>query len=410
MSSSVLSHDTQADNLLSDRLVKSNISIIKEMMYLAHEEEKKGKNIVSLGVGIPHYKMPSYIREEVVKSLQQNENIDKYTFFAGIPSLRQEIARQSSLSLSLPVTEDNIIVTPGSMAALLYSFTAMLNQDDEVIVLSPYFASYSQQIQLSGGKIVEVALIEPDDNNSPYSLDIPAIKKAVTPKTKAILINSPSNPTGAVYKKEELEELAQFLIGKRIYVITDEVYEYLVYDNVSYFNIATIKELWPYVIRCCSFSKIFGMTGWRIGYLHTNTDLVKQILKIHDNTIVCAPHVAQVAVQTGITKNSFENKQNRDSLEHNRALMCERLNKLPDLFSYIKPQGAYYLFPRFHFALSSIEFAKKLLYETGVVVVPGIGFGKVGEGHVRLSFGGTPTEINEAFDRIEKWWKGMKKE
>lgn len=389
---------------VSNRAGTASLSIIKGMMMLAEEEQKKGKNIISLGVGIPYYKMPQTMRDEVIKELQENPNIDKYTSFAGISKLRKLIAQMSSNKLGIPTEEENILITPGSMAALLYSMMGILDEGDEVIVPSPYFVSYAHQISMAGGRVVEVPLIEPKNNNDTYRLDLQKIKNSITKKTKAIVINSPHNPTGVVYQKEDLKKLAKILKGKKIFIITDEVYDYLVYDNNKYFNIASIKYLWPNVIRCCSFSKRFGMTGWRIGYIHTNKELISHLLKIHDNTIVCAPHIAQMAVYFGLTLNPQEIEENVKSLKKNRDLICQRLSKLPNLFSYNLPQGAYYIFPKYSLNIPSKEFALRLLYEAGVVTVPGIGFGQVGERHLRLSYGSRPEDINQAFDRIEKWW------
>ena len=248
-----------------------------------------------------------------------------------------------------------------------------------------------------------------EDKKMGYRLDIDKIRKAISNKTKAIILNNPQNPTGAVFLEEDLRKLADILSATKIYVITDEVYDFLVYDDYSYFNIATIKKLWPRVIRCCSLSKKYGMMGWRIGYLHTNKKLLMNILKIHDANIVCAPHISQEAAIAALTGPQDVVKDHKKWLKQNRDLICERLERLADLFSYIKPRGTYYVFPRFNLPIKSIEFAKKLLYEAGVVTIPGVGFGPDGEYHLRLSFGSSPDEISKSFDKIETWWKSNKK-
>ncbi|MDQ3098128.1 MAG: pyridoxal phosphate-dependent aminotransferase [bacterium] len=390
---------------LSHRIENIHSSIIKEFVYLAEAEKSKGKDIISLGIGIPFYRMPQIIREEVIRVLQDKPDIDKYTPFPGLSKLRSVIAEESEKQLNLSTTMEEILVTPGSMAALLYSILAVIDKEDEIILLSPYFPSYAEQVALAEGRIVDVPLIKAKDKK--YHLDIENIAAHITQRTRAIIINSPSNPSGTVYSEEELRELAKVLAGKNIYIITDEVYDYLVYEE-GYFNIASIKELWPYVIRCGSFSKRFGMTGWRVGFIHTNLELVKKILSMHDNTIVCTPHISQEAVLAGLTHDIDEIEQNKQVLAKNREIVCERLDKLSDLFTYTIPQGAYYIFPQFNLDISSLEFAKKLLYEAGVVTIPGFGFGDSGEKHLRLSFGGSADEINTAFDRIENWWKEYK--
>ncbi len=293
------------------------------------------------------------------------------------------------------------------MAALLYSMLTLINTDDEVIIPSPYFSSYGEQVALAQGKVIPIAMIE--DQKTGFRLDLPKIEKAINKKTKAIIINSPQNPTGALFSKEDLISLASIINGRDIYIITDEVYDFLVYDGLPYFNIATIKSLWPKVIRCCSLSKKYGMMGWRLGFLQTNKDLLMHILKVHDASIVCAPHISQEAGIKALTMPQDIVKHHIEWLEENRNIICHRLDNLPDLFSYVKPRGAYYVFPKYSLPLDSIEMAKKLLYEAGVVTVPGIGFGRQGEHHLRLSFGSPKEEIKSAFDRIKKWWKRVKK-
>ena len=388
---------------VADRLLTASVSVIKEMMYLGAREQAKGKDIVSLGVGLPFYPAPEFIHQHVIKQLKQKADIDKYTLLIGLPQLRAIVAELSAKELNLPVSSEEILITPGSMAALFYSILALVNPGDEVILPSPYFSSNAEQICLAQGVVVPVPMI--DDKIYGYRLNIKAIKKAVSRKTKAIIINNPQNPTGAVFLKEDLFELAEILKQKKIYCLTDEVYDYLVYDDSQYFNIATIKELWPRVIRCCSLSKKYGMMGWRIGYLHTNYDLLFHILKIHDANIVCAPHISQEAAIAALTGPQAIVKKHRLWLFQNRQTIINRLNKLPDLFAFVPPKGTYYVFPRYKLPLSSIDMAKKLLYEAGVVTVPGIGFGPEGEYPLPLSFGPPVEDINKAFDRIDKWFR-----
>ncbi|MBI3379215.1 aminotransferase class I/II-fold pyridoxal phosphate-dependent enzyme [Candidatus Gottesmanbacteria bacterium] len=388
---------------LAKRLQNTSVSVIKEMMYLGAQEQALGKSIVSLGVGLPFYPAPKHIHDHVKKILDEKPDIDKYTLLIGLPTLRKIVADISRKSLGFPVSIDEILITPGSMAALFYSLLALVNPGDEVILPSPYFSSNAEQVSIAEGIVIPVPMIE--DKTVGFRLNVPAIKKAISPKTKAIVINNPQNPSGAVYVKEDLKELADILAGTNIYVITDEVYDYLIYDKSECFNIASIQKLWPKVIRCASLSKKYGMMGWRIGYLHTNRDLLMNILKIHDANIVCAPHISQEAAIAALTGPQDIVKHHVEWLAENRDAICKRLDNLPDLFSYVPPKGAYYVFPKYNLNINSIEMAKKLLYEAGVVTVPGIGFGPDGEYHLRMSFGSSVSDINNAFDRIEKLWE-----
>lgn len=390
---------------VADRLHGSQVSVIKEMQLMGAREKEKGKDVISLGVGLPFYPAPEFVHEKAIEAIRQKPDIDKYTLLIGLPQLRDLIAQKSSADLSIPVTIDEILITPGSMAGLFYSMLALVNPGNEVILPSPYFSSHAEQISIAQGKVVEVPMIE--DSQKGFRLDLYAIEKAITKKTKAIIINSPHNPTGAVFPRQDLEKLAEIVIKKNIYLITDEVYDYLLYDNEQYFNMASIKGLWPRIIRCCSFSKKYGMMGWRVGYLHTNRDLLMQILKIHDANIVCAPHISQEAAIAALTGPQAIVKHHVEWLSVNRQVIVGRLKKLSGLFSFVMPKGAYYIFPRYHRNLNSIEMAKKLLFETGVVTVPGIGFGRVGESHLRMSFGSPIEDINRAFDRIDNWYKKL---
>ena len=392
---------------LSKRLKNSNVSVIKEMMYLGAQEKAKGREIFSLSVGLPFYSAPKFIHDHVHKILDTKKDIDKYTLLTGLPELRNLIAQRSTSELGFNVTSDEILVTPGSMSALLYSMMTLVDPGDEVILPSPYFSSHAEQISLASGIAVPIPMIE--DKVNGYRLNLDKIENAINGKTKAIVLNNPQNPTGAVFPKGDLLALSSILNGKNIYLITDEVYDYLLYDDLEYFNIASIKTLWPRVIRCCSLSKKYGMMGWRIGFLHTNKNLLMHLLKIHDASIVCAPHISQEAANAAYNGPQEIVSHHREWLSQNRDVICKRLDSLPDLFEYIKPLGTYYIFPQYNLHLTSIEMAKKLLYETGVVTVPGIGFGPNGENHLRLSFGSSITEINNAFDRIDDWWKKEKK-
>ncbi len=409
----IYSLDSQLKKEIFYGLLDSKVSSIKEMMYLAMEEQKKGKKIISLSVGIPYYSMPKAIKRRLIEVFQEKPDIDKYTFFTGMIKLREKITLKIKKDLDLDCNVDEILITPGSMGALMYSLRALINPQDEVILLSPYFSSYKEQILLCGGKPVEVNLIKPKNPYESYRIDFMSLKKKISKKTKALIFNNPTNPTGNIFLKEDIYKLAEILIDKKIYLINDEVYDFLIYDNKEYFNIASIKELWPRVIRCWSFSKKYGMTGWRLGYLHADKDLVKMIMKIHDSTIVCANHLAQEA---GLIALELEEKndqelmkeleKNKKSLEENRNIVMSYLKEMKDFFSFNVPYGAYYIFPKIlKNSFSDLELAKKILYQAGVAVVPGSGFGNLGKNHIRISFGGEKEQIIEGLRKIKDFLK-----
>src|SRR3990167_4976025 len=209
---------------LAVRLKNSSVSVIKEMTYVGALEQNKGKDIVSLGVGLPFYPAPDFIHQHAIKVLKEKKDIDKYTLLTGLPRLREIIAKIATREMGFSVTSDQILVTPGSMAGLLYSFLTLLDPGEEVILPSPYFSSNGEQVTISGGKPVPVPMLE--DKKYGYRLDVDKIISAINPKTKAIVINNPQNPTGALFLKEDLVALASALKNRNIFVITDEVYDF----------------------------------------------------------------------------------------------------------------------------------------------------------------------------------------
>ena len=221
------------------------------------------------------------------------------------------------------------------------------------------------------------------------------------------------NPTGSVFNESELREIAKVALDNNICIIADEAYDFLVYDNQPYFSLASLSELKNNLIAAYSFSKMYCMTGWRVGYLYSNAKIVNQVLKVHDAFAICAPTISQYAALVGLRNTNGKNgigdqciKNLIAALSRRRDLLCTRLDQLPELFKYQKPQGAYYIFPSIvPQKLTSMELALKLLYEAKVITIPGNGFGPTGESHLRLSFGGTDETIINAMDRIETWTK-----
>jgi aminotransferase len=221
------------------------------------------------------------------------------------------------------------------------------------------------------------------------------------------------NPTGAVFSEQELRAIAQIALDNNLYVIADEAYDFLVYDGFPYFSLASISDLQHNIIATYSFSKRYCMTGWRVGYMYASERIINQVLKVHDAFAICAPTISQYAALTALK--ATDGKQGEgdtfiqklmNALDSRRQLICQRLDNLSHIFSYQKPKGAYYIFPKIMLeGINSMDMALKLLYEAKVITIPGNGFGPTGEGHIRLSYGGTEEQINRAFDRIDEWAK-----
>lgn len=389
---------------IAKRVAQITVSAIKQMPVLA----SKVPGCISLGQGIPSFNTPQFICDAVCTALQNDLTLGKYSLQPGMLELRVEIAKRlmqvKKIEKIDPETE--IVVTCGAMEGLATAISAIIERGDEVIIPSPNYSSHIEQILFAEGKPIFVPLIE----ELGWKIDTNRIKQAITKKSKAIIICNPMNPTGSVFGEKELREIAQIALDNNLYIIADEAYDFLVYDNQPYFSLASVPEIKNNLIATYSFSKILCMTGWRVGYLYASAKIVTQILKVHDAFAIAAPTISQYAALTGLRNINGKDGLGDQSINElasallrRRNLICQQLDKLPNLFTYQKPQGAYYVFPKIVPNMTSMDLALKLLYEAKVITVPGNGFGPTGEGHIRLSFGGNDDDITDAMCRIEAW-------
>jgi aminotransferase len=381
---------------ISRRVAQITISAIKEMPLIA----SKVGGCVSLGQGIPSFPTPPHIVEAVYERMRDDPDAGKYTLGPGLPELREAVAVQLSRQIGRPVAPDKeICITVGAMEALSAAVLTVVDRDDEVILSSPNYASHIEQVLLAEGVPVFVPLREAD-----WQLNIEGIRQAITPRTKAIIICNPHNPTGANFAASDLRMLADLALAHDLFIICDETYDFLVYDGHSPFSLTTLPEIADRVIATFSFSKKYAMTGWRVGYVYAAEGVLDQIMKIHDAVAICAPSLSQYAALAALQGPQGCVAEISAALQRRRDLVCDRLDRLAEFFDYVKPQGAYYLMARYKLpGLDSMTFALRLLHEARVITIPGTAFGPTGENHARLSFGGTESEINEAFDRIKEW-------
>ncbi|MBS1957088.1 MAG: pyridoxal phosphate-dependent aminotransferase [Cyanobacteria bacterium SZAS-4] len=391
---------------ISHRVSQITVSAIKQMPLLA----SKVPGCVSLGQGIPSPNTPLFIREAVIKALQDDSAIGKYSLQPGIPKLKDLIAQDlmRTRNIAHVNAETEIFVSCGGMEALAAGIATIIDRGDEVILNSPSYSSHIEQILFAEGVPKFVALAEGED----WTLNPDALRKAITSKTKALILCSPSNPTGAVFTEAQLREVAAIILEHNLFVILDETYDFLVYDNQPYFSLLSIPELKDRVIAACSFSKRYCMTGWRVGYMYASERIIKQVLKVHDAFAICAPTISQFAAAAALSGTNGKDgpgdesvKQLMETMTRRRDLVCSRLDKLSNVFTYAKPRGGYYVFPRYTAKdnIGSMDFALRLLNEAKVITVPGNAFGPTGEGHIRMSFGAEESELTEAFDRIDRW-------
>ena len=398
-----------------ERTKNLRLSVIKQMELRA----SKFPDVISLAQGVPSFDTPECIKRRVELALK-NGVVAKYSLSPGLSELRELIETKLAEAGMFYDYEKEIIVTAGSIEGITATLFAITNPGDEVIIPGPTYTSYREVILLAGCNPVFVSLDEekgwafPAPGGSASGGELSVWEKAITPRTKAIFYCNPNNPTGTIYSKEQLLGLAELAKKYNLYLISDEVYKDFIFDsNEKIFSLAELPELRKRVIRLFSFSKSYAMTGWRVAYLHTDENIAKEILKVHDSLVTCAPVISQYAAMGALEMGDKDIEFFNREYKKRRDLICRRLDKLAHIFSYVKPTSAYYVFPRivktdFDFGTLqdcadslSWRFAIGILERAQVATVPGVAFGPSGEGHLRMSFGRSEEDINRAFDRME---------
>ncbi|MEA3457651.1 MAG: pyridoxal phosphate-dependent aminotransferase [Candidatus Thermoplasmatota archaeon] len=383
---------------ISDRVLQIQKSAIHEMTRLSKEIE----DVAFLSWAKPTSDTPEHIKEAAVTAIRKGL-VGGYSGNAGLLELRKEIAKKLKKDNNIDADVSQLLVTVGAIEGLSAAIMALIDPGDEVILPSPTYSTHIRQVILASGKPVLVPTIEEEG----FALDIDAIRDAVTPKTKAIVYCSPSNPAGAVFSEKDLRQLADIALENNLMVITDEAYEYFTYDSHKHFSIASIPEMKKNAVSCFTFTKSYAMTGWRIGYLHADETLIPQITKAHIPFAICAPVVSQYAALAALQGSQDCIVKFRNHYLSTRDLMCKRLDALDSVFEYKKPRGSYLMLPKIlpREGKDSTVFCKKLLKEAKVSTTPGIAFGPTGEGHLRLSFCVSEKMINKAFDRMDAYFK-----
>ncbi|MES9691397.1 aromatic amino acid aminotransferase [Bacillus toyonensis] len=360
------------------------------------------KGVISLGVGEPDFVTPWNVRQACIRSLEQGYTA--YTANAGLLELRQEIAKYLKKQFAVSYdSNDEIIVTVGASQALDVAMRAIINPDDEVLIIEPSFVSYAPLVTLAGGVPVPIATTLEKE----FKLQPEQIEAAITAKTKAILLCSPNNPTGAMLNKSELEKLAVMVEKYNLIVLSDEIYAELVYDEV-YTSFASIQNMREHTILISGFSKGFAMTGWRLGMIAAPVQFSELMLKIHQYSMMCAPTMSQFAALEALRGGNDEVIRMRDSYKKRRNFMATSFNEM-ELTCHV-PGGAFYVFPSVaSTGLTSAEFAEQLLLEEKVAVVPGSVFGESGEGFIRCSYATSLEQLMEAMKRMERFVENKKR-
>jgi len=384
--------------MLSQRIQRLSTSMTIAITTLALELKAEGKDILSFSAGEPDFDTPKEIKEAAKKALDEGKT--KYTAIPGTPELLQAVADKLKRENNLEYTTEMIQTNNGAKHSLFNLFQALVDEGDEVIIPAPYWVTYPEVVKYSGGTPV---IIETDDTTN-FKITPQQLKEAITPKTKILVITTPSNPTGAVYSKEELEGIAEVLKGTDILVFSDEMYEKLVYGGVKFTPVASIsQDMYERTVTINGLSKSAAMTGWRFGYLATpKIDLVKAMNKLQSQSTSNISSITQAAAIVGLNgtvDNTIE--EMRKTFESRRDEAYELINNIEGL-SVIKPDGAFYLYINIkEVSNDSLEFAKQLLAQKGVAVVPGIAFGS--EGYIRFSFATDINTIREGIKRLEQF-------
>ncbi len=356
------------------------------------------EGVISLGIGEPDFVTPWHIREAAIHSLEKGNTM--YTSNQGLPKLREELSRylESHYKLNYdPETE--LLITVGVSEALDLALRAILNPGDEVILPDPCYVAYPACIHLAGGIPVTIPTIEEND----FQIRAEDIEQRITPRSKAILIGYPANPTGAVMPKQELVKIAEMAKHYDLLVISDEIYGQLVY-GVEHTCFPTLPDMKEHTIFLNGFSKAYAMTGWRIGYAAANPEIIGAMNKIHQYTILCASIMGQEAAIEALRKGDIEAEAMVAEYNQRRRFIVKRLRDIG--LSCFEPKGAFYTFPSIKITgMTSEEFAERLLNEEKVAVVPGSAFGQCGEGYIRCCYATSLPEIEEALNRIGKFIK-----
>ncbi|ACS33833.1 pyridoxal phosphate-dependent aminotransferase [Thermococcus gammatolerans] len=379
---------------LSDRLELVNPSEIRKLFDLAAGME----DVISLGIGEPDFDTPEHIKEYAKEALDRG--MTHYGPNAGLPMLREAIARKLRKQNGIEADpKSEIMVLVGANQAFIMGLATFLKDGEEVLIPSPMFVSYAPAVILAGGKPVEVPTYEENE----FRLSVDDLEKHVSEKTRALIINSPNNPTGAVLTKKDLEEIADFAVEHDLIVFSDEVYEHFVYDGARNHSIASLDGMFERTITINGFSKTFAMTGWRLGFVAAPAWIIEKMTRFQMYNATCPVTFAQYAAAKALEdERSWKAvEEMRKEYDRRRKLVWKRLNEMG--LPTVKPKGAFYIFPRIRdTGLTDHEFSELMLKEAKVAVVPGSAFGKAGEGYIRISYATAYEKLEEAMDRMEK--------
>ena len=393
-------------SIISDSLKRIKPSPTIAVTQKARELRAAGKDVIGLGAGEPDFDTPDNIKNAAIKAIKSGDT--KYTAVDGTPALKKAIVDKFKRENKINYTTDQITVGTGGKQVLYNAFMATLNKGDEVIIPAPFWVSYPDMVLLAGGKPKIVKCSEEEG----FKLTASKLKKAITKKTKWVILNSPSNPTGAGYSKKEIEDLAKVLIkNKKVHILSDDIYEHIAYDNFNFYTIAQNSKLKDRTLTMNGVSKSYAMTGWRIGYAAGPKDIIKAIGKIQSQSTSNPSSISQAAAVEALNGTQDFIKTRADSFKERRNFVVDSLNNIKGI-TCLKQEGAFYVFPSCKGLLnkktklkSDTEFVQKLLEKANVAVVQGSAFGL--PGYFRISYATSMENLKKAMERIKSFCENL---
>ncbi|OUO39499.1 aspartate aminotransferase [Megamonas hypermegale] len=383
-----------------ERILPSGIRAVNEK---ALAMERAGEKVIHFEIGRPDFDTPEYIKKACIESIERGDVF--YTSNFGDMKLREAVAKYLNYHNHIPYTKDNVLITVGLSEAIFDVLTVILDEDDEILVPNPVWVNYVNVPNLLKAKPISYDLLE--KNN--YQPDIEELKSKITPKTKAIVLISPNNPTGSILKKDTLEKIAELAIENDLLVLADEVYERLIFDGEKHISIASLPNMIDRTITLNGFSKAFSMTGWRVGYVAAPVEFITQVNKIHQHNVICAPSFVQKAAITALQDEKNEVEDMVKEYTRRRDYAVDAINKI-DGISCLCPKGALYIFiniSKLH--KTSQEVADFLIENEKIALVPGSVFGSNGDEYLRMSFANSYENIVEGCKRLKNGVEKIKK-
>ena len=384
-------------SIISDSLKRIKPSPTIAVTQKARELRAAGKDVIGLGAGEPDFDTPDNIKNAAIRAIKGGDT--KYTAVDGTPALKKAIAKKFKRENKLNYSTAQITVGTGGKQVLYNTFMATLNKGDEVIIPAPFWVSYPDMVLLAGGKPKIVKCTEQEG----FKLTAKKLKKAITKKTKWVIFNSPSNPTGAGYTKKEIQDLAKILIrNKKVHILSDDIYEHIKYDNFKFFTIAQISKLKERTLTMNGVSKSYAMTGWRIGYVAGSEDIIKKMSEIRHSLSINSCTFSQFGALAALEGPQNEIIKMKDEYNIRRKFCMKALDEIG--FSYGDPGGAFYIYTNVsNSGLVASDFCKKLLEKTGVLLFPGTLFGDEEDKYIRLSYLQPINKIEESMNRIKNF-------